>query len=62
MKTLHRRLVLLEERRSAVRPSVRLFWDDALVPCPQHAGCAIEQETGRHLGGLVRLSFTGAAE
>jgi hypothetical protein len=62
VKALHRRLVLLEERRSTVRPAVRLFWDDSVVPCLQHVGCAIEQETGRHLSGLLRLSFMGAAE
>ena len=62
MKTLHRRLVLLEERRSTVRPAVRLFWDDAVSACPLHAGCGVERETGLHHPRLIRLSFTGAAE
>ena len=63
MRTMERRVRRLEEvLQRAAAPSVRLFWDDEVVACGEHARCIVEPGSGTHHAGAVRLSFGGRDE
>ena len=63
MRTLERRVRRLEEVLQCGRtPAVRLLWDDEVVACGQHAGCAVDRQSGAHYAGVIRLSFGGDHE
>ena len=58
MRTITRRLRLLEERMHPPRmPVVEVFFHDDLLPCSQHPNCDVERETGAHRTGVIRLRF-----
>ena len=60
MKTLDRRLSLLEQKiRPPVVPAIRVLYDDDLADCEEHLHCAVDLETGSH-HKVIRLRFAEA--
>jgi len=62
MRTLSRRLLLLEQSARPVRPpEVKVFYDDDVAVCAVHARCSVEKLTGQHHAGVLKLTFAQVA-